>query len=124
MLFLVVLLDKVLPSLDCSIYPLECYNSLVGTTAKGAEQLPDDVAADEKHSHWNGKTAYVATTVGEGCFWGASLSLGVDEASLSETYGVFKEEAQAVQEDYEAKTVNTDGFKSTMNAWASSLKTP
>lgn len=91
--------------------------SLVGTTAKGAEQLPDDVAADEKHSHWNGKTAYIATTVGEGCFWGASVSLGVDEASLTKSYGVFKEEAQAVQEDYEPKTVNTDGFKSTINAW-------
>lgn len=91
--------------------------SLVGTTAKGAEQLPEDVAADEKHTGFNAETAYVATTVAKGCFWGASISLGADEASLTEAYGVFKEEAQTIQEDYEPKTVNTDGFKSTLKAW-------
>ncbi len=91
--------------------------SLVGTTAKGAEQLPEDVSADEKHTCWNGKDAYIATTVGEGCFWGAAISLGADEQSLTEAYGVFKNEAQALKEDYEPQTVNTDGFKSTRNAW-------
>jgi hypothetical protein len=93
--------------------------SLVGTTAKGAEQLPCDVAADEKHTRWNGRGAYIATTVGDGCFWGASVSLGADEQSLREAYGVFKSEAQALDEDYEPKTVNTDGFTSTRNAWTS-----
>jgi hypothetical protein len=91
--------------------------SLVGTTAKGAEQLPLDVAADEKHTCWNGEDAYIATTVGNGCFWGASISLGADESSLTQAYGVFKNEAQALDQDYEPKTVNTDGFKSTRNAW-------
>jgi hypothetical protein len=91
--------------------------SLVGTTAKGVEQLPEDVAADEKCTCWNGEDAYIATTVGNGCFWGASISLGADEPSLTQAYGVFKQEAQELHEDYEPKTVNTDGFKSTRNAW-------
>ncbi len=91
--------------------------SLVGTTARSAEQLPKDVSADEKHTCWNGEDAYIATTVAEGCFWGASLSLGADEQSLREGYGVFKNEAQALKEDYEPQTVNTDGFKATRNAW-------
>jgi hypothetical protein len=98
--------------------------SLVGTTAKGKEHLPRDVAADtltgtgEKHTCWNGEDAYIATTVGDGCFWGASISLGADEPSLKEAYGVFKQEAQALDQDYQPKTVNTDGFKATRNAWA------
>lgn len=92
--------------------------SLVGTTAKSAAHLPEHIAADEKHTRWNGEDAYIATTVGEGCFWGASISLGVDEESLTKVYGVFKQEAQALDEDYEPKTVNTDGFKATRNAWA------
>jgi hypothetical protein len=92
--------------------------SLVGTTAKGPEQLPRDVAADEKHTCWNGEDAYIATTVGDGCFWGASVSLGIDEPSLTQAYGGFKQEAQALDQDYEPKTVNTDGFKATRNAWA------
>jgi hypothetical protein len=91
--------------------------SLIGTTAKGKEQLPEDVAADEKHTCWNGEDAYIATTVGNGCFWGAAISLGADELSLKEAYGIFKQEAQALHEDYEPKTVNTDGFKATRNAW-------
>ncbi len=66
---------------------------------------------------WNGEDAYIATTVGNGCFWGASISLGADESSLTQAYGVFKNEAQALDQDYEPKTVNTDGFKSTRNAW-------
>ena len=91
--------------------------SLVGTTAKNAEDLPENIAADEKHTRWNGQTAYVATTVGEGCFWGTSICLGADEHSFNDSYKVFKEEAQLVDESYEPKTVNTDGFFSTVKVW-------
>ena len=49
-------------------HPLGHY-SLAGCSAKTPEQLPEDVAADEKHTSWNGSKAYIATTVGEGCFW-------------------------------------------------------
>lgn len=93
--------------------------SVVGTTVKDKEKLPQDLAADEKHSHWNGETAYVATTVAQGCILGASVSLGADESSLNESYGVFKEESQDLDKEYEPKTVNTDGFKSTLKAWSS-----
>jgi hypothetical protein len=91
--------------------------SLVATTAKTAEHLPQNVAADEKHTAWCGETAYIATTVGNGCFWGTSVSLAADEASLKKSYGVFKDEAQALCKDYEPQSVNTDGFKSTIKAW-------
>ena len=70
-----------------------------------------------KNTRWNGQTAYVATTVAEGCFWGASISLTADEAGLKEAYGVFKDEALTVKQTYEPKTVNTDGFKSTVKVW-------
>lgn len=40
-----------------------------------------------------------------------------DEASLQDAYTLFKEEAQAVHKDYEPKTVNTDGFTSTVKVW-------
>lgn len=95
--------------------------SLVGTTAKGAEQplwmSPPTRSILGIAKDWNGEDAYIATTVGNGCFWGASISLGADESSLTQAYGVFKNEAQALDQDYEPKTVNTDGFKSTRNAW-------
>jgi len=91
--------------------------SIVGTTVKDVEKLPKDIAADEKHTRWNGQTAYVATTVGQNCFLGTSISLKADETSLNDAYGVFKDEAQILNKSYEPKTVNTDGFTSTVKVW-------
>jgi len=106
---------------DVSYWYRQCQQlgrySLVGTTVNTAEDLPEDIAADEKHTRWNGQTAYIATTVAKGCFWGASICLKADEASLQDAYTVFKEEAQAVDKNYEPKTVNTDGFTSTVKVW-------
>ena len=106
---------------DVSYWYRQCQQlgrfSIVGTTAKSAEQLPEDVAADEKHTRWNGQTAYIATTVAEECIWGASICLSVNETSLKEAYGVFKDETQTVEASYEPKTVNTDGFASTVKVW-------
>lgn len=91
--------------------------SIVGTTIQDVENLPEDIAADEKHTRWNGQTAYIATTVGKECFWGASICLKADEASLKDAYGVFKVETQTLKPSYEPQTVNTDGFKSTVKVW-------
>jgi len=91
--------------------------NIVGTTTKDPENLPKDIVADEKHTKSNGRKVYVATTVGEECFWGASMSSTVEEKKLTEAYKEFKEEAQEVSAEYKPETVNTDGFSSTIKAW-------
>ena len=40
-----------------------------------------------------------------------------DETDLTLVYGVFKQETQKFQPDYAPKTVTTDGWKATQNAW-------
>lgn len=92
-------------------------NSIVGTTVKDVEKLPPDLLADEKHTRFNGGKAYIATTVGQDCVLGASLSLGADEQSLTEAYGHFKTEVHNVSPAYTPDTLNTDGWRSTHLAW-------
>ena len=92
-------------------------NSIVGTTVKKPESLPKHVAADEKHSRILGNKVYVATTAGNGCILGASIAEHADEADLTKAYGTFKEEAQCVHPEYKPETMNTDGWKTTQNAW-------
>jgi hypothetical protein len=92
-------------------------NSGVGTTVKDSAKLPKDLLADEKHTGFNGEKAYIATTVGNDCVLGASLTLGADEKSLTAAYGHFKTEAQNVSADYKPETVNTDGWDATQSAW-------
>lgn len=90
---------------------------LVGTTLKDAARLPDHLLADEKHTRLNGEKAYVATTVAAECVLGVSLALAADEASLTEAYGHFQQEAQRLKPDYNPETVNTDGWSATQLAW-------
>jgi hypothetical protein len=90
---------------------------IVTTVVKDPECLPDDLLADEKHTHFNGEKGYIATTVGQECILGASLALEADENALVSAYGVFKAEAQVVKPDYAPKTVNTDGWQATQKAW-------
>lgn len=92
-------------------------NSIVGTTVKQAERLPQDVLADEKHTWLNGTAVYVATTVANDCILGASVAVQADEAELTAAYQQFKTEAQAVKADYQPTTVNTDGWQATQLAW-------
>lgn len=91
--------------------------SVVGTTVKKPDNLPKDVLADEKHTRLNGNKVYIATTVANDCVLGASVSLDADAESLKEAYGHFKTEANNVSQDYEPKTVNTDGWTATRLAW-------
>ncbi len=53
--------------------------TIVGTTVKHAEKLPDDVAADETHSTMSGEKVSIATTVAEQLFLGGSVSVGAGE---------------------------------------------
>ena len=92
-------------------------SSIVGTTVYNTYQLPENLLADEHHIKIRGEKAYVATTAGEGCFLGMAVSSKADEASLQQAYGVFKEEAKAVNPAYEPLSVNTDGWTATQNAW-------
>ncbi len=92
-------------------------SSLVGTTVKHANKLPEHLLADEKHTRIVGGKAYVACTVAEECVLGASISLSADEAGLSKVYGDFKEEACELDPNYQPKTVNTDGWSATQAAW-------
>ena len=92
-------------------------NSIVGTTIKDPNLLPEHLAADEKHSRLQGDKVYVATTVGNNCILGASVSEDAGENGLKKGYGVFKAEALDVNPDYKPKSVNTDGWKATINAW-------
>lgn len=92
-------------------------NDLVGTTIKFADNLPQHILADEKHTRFNGEKAYIATTAAEDCILGASIALHADSPSLTEAYSHFKEESQGLQPDYQPQTVNTDGWGPTHKAW-------
>jgi hypothetical protein len=65
------------------------YYPIVGTTLKDPQKLPEHILADEKHVHFNGHRAYIATTVVQDCVLGASLALNADEVALTEAYGYF-----------------------------------
>ncbi|HEY5747443.1 MAG TPA: hypothetical protein VIU12_15295 [Chryseolinea sp.] len=91
--------------------------SLVGTTVKNPEQLPQDLVADEKHSWLKGQRIYIATTAANDCILGASVAPSASQIDLEKAYGVFASEAQAVDADYAPETVNTDGWPATQNAW-------
>ena len=91
--------------------------NIVQTTVKDVEKLPKDLLADEKHAHFNGDKAYIATTVAEDCILGASMSLTADADGLTEAYGVFQEEAFHVDAEYAPETINIDGWRATRLAW-------
>jgi hypothetical protein len=91
--------------------------SIVGTTIK-ATKIPTDLLADEKHEKLVGEKVYIATTVGAGCVLGAEFSSSASGDDLKKAYGVFKEEALAVEPEYAPSTVNTDGWNGTQSAWS------
>jgi hypothetical protein len=92
-------------------------NSLVGTTVRDPDRLPEHLAADEHHADWAGQKGYIATTVGGGCLLGVAVTASADDAHLQEAYGVFAAEARDVKPQYAPETVNTDGWAATRNAF-------
>ena len=91
--------------------------SIVGTTVKNPEQLPEHLVADEKHSWLKGERVSIATTAAKDCILGASVSQSASQADLEKAYGVFANEAKALDVDYAPETVNIDGWQATQNAW-------
>ena len=96
-------------------------NSVVGATIKAPERLPEHVVADEKHTRHNSEKVYVATTVAQGCILGSGVASNAGTKELTNAYRDFKEEAQelAPQYQHQPKTVNTDGWDATQQAWKS-----
>lgn len=92
-------------------------NSLVGTTIQSAEKLPEHLAADEHHAKWCGEKGYVATVAAEGCLLGVALTDEADQTHLQEAYGIFETEAHELSPEYQPRTVNTDGWWATQNAF-------
>lgn len=92
-------------------------NSLVGTTIRDPAHLPVHLAADEHHVDWGGEKGFVATTAAEGCLLGVGLTKAADDQHLKAAYGDFAAEARNVSPDYAPRTVNTDGWAATQNAF-------
>lgn len=56
-------------------------------------------------------------TAASGCILGASCSASADTEGLKKAYGVFAQEAQGHDSDYQPLTVTTDGWEATRSAW-------
>lgn len=91
--------------------------NLVGTTVKHAAKMPQDVVADEKITWLDGEEVVVPTTVGGSCVLGISVAPEASPESLRKAYGEFAAEATAVFADYQVRSVCTDGFAPTREAW-------
>jgi hypothetical protein len=96
-------------------------NRIVGTTVRQAA-LPAHLLADEHHQPRAGVKHYIATTVAQGCCLGAAVAASAGADDLQAAYGVFQQEAQEVAPDYQPKTVNTDGWAATQQAWQALFK--
>jgi hypothetical protein len=92
-------------------------NSIVGTTVKSPEILPEDLVGDEKHTKNDGEKTFIATTVGNGCVLGAAVCSEASESELTESYSKFAKEAANVDPSYEPRTINVDGWDNTKKAW-------
>jgi hypothetical protein len=91
--------------------------NLVGTTVKDGATMPQDVVADEKITWLAGEEVVVPTTVGGGCVLGINVAQEATSAGLEDAYREFVTEAQAVFPKYQARSVCTDGFQATREAW-------
>lgn len=91
--------------------------NLVGTTVKSEAAMPVDLVADEKITWVKGQEVAVATTVGSGCFLGVSVVVKDDTEGLQAGYGEFAGEAREVFASYQPRSVCTDGWKATREAW-------
>ena len=97
--------------------------SIVGSTVKEPDKLPDHLLADEKHTRALGQAVYVPTTVGGGCILGATVTDSASADALEAAYGEFAQEARELSPTYSPKTVCTDGWEGTQSAWRSLFPT-
>ncbi len=91
--------------------------SLLGTTVKDSLEMPVHLVADEKHSWLSGERVYLPTTAAKGCILGVDVVKNCDAQSLTQGDQTFRDEAININPDYQAITVNTDGWEATQQAW-------
>lgn len=91
--------------------------SVVGTTVKEVEEMPEHLAADEKHSRWRGERVYLPTVAAKGCILGMDIVKNADTDSLTKGYSTFASEVNNIDPNYAPLSVNTDGWEPTQNAW-------
>lgn len=91
--------------------------SIVGSTIKDLQKLPQHLVADEKHTWLSENRVYIPTTVAKGCFLGISLTESASAEALTEGYEEFQTEARLLDPDYAPITVNTDAWEGTQQAW-------
>lgn len=90
--------------------------SIVGTTIKNAEKLPEDIGVDEKHAKRKKEKIYIATTVAGNCVLGAEVATDAYAQSLTKAYSVFANECRNIDHNYAPKTVSIDGWDATKAA--------
>jgi hypothetical protein len=90
---------------------------VVGTTVKSAEELPKDLVGDAKHRGLKGERVSLATTAGNDCLVGASVSTSASQKDLTQAYGVFANAARDVEPPSEPASVHTEGWQATPGAW-------
>jgi len=91
--------------------------NLGGTTVKRPESMPQELVADEKITWLAGEEVVVPPTVGGDCVRGLSVAEHGTSPGLQEAYEEFKADATAALPDYQPRSVCTDGFTPTPDAW-------
>ncbi len=91
--------------------------SIVGTTIKDPQKLPQHLVADEKHTWLVGKRVDLPTTVAEGCFLGVGFTESASAEALTTGYAEFQTEARLLNPNYDTVTVTTDAWDGTQQAW-------
>jgi len=91
--------------------------SIVGTTVKSPDLLPENIVSDEKHTQVKDKKAFVATTAAHNVFLGAEVTTSASSVALEKAYGEFAKEAANVDPEYQPKTVCVDPWDATRKAF-------
>ena len=97
--------------------------SLVGTTVQDPHRVPRDLVADEQLTQVAKPQVSVPTTVGGGGFLGVSVVEAADTVTVERGYGECAKEAKALMPASHARSVCTDGWEATRQAWRGLLPT-
>jgi hypothetical protein len=84
---------------------------------KAAAHFPKDWVAEEKQRWVKGQRVSIATTAGRDCILGASVAQSASQPDVTHAYGIFAQEATALDAGYAPRTVNPEGWPATPSAW-------
>ena len=96
--------------------------SIVGSTVKEPDKLPQHLLADEKHTG-PGAGGLCADHRRRRLHPGATVTDSASADALEAAYGEFAQEARELSPPYSPKTVCTDGWEGTQSAWRSLFPT-